>query len=101
MLIGDRGDAQHVQLIFRGLDAIVVAHRLALDIIVGSVHLAQLCQLSRDRMRLQSVTERKAFFVTLLAVLVLALLPVPRLTEFELEVGLHYDRLNHATVSLC
>lgn len=48
-------------------------------------------------MRLQSVTERIAFFVTLLAVLVLALLPVPRLTEFGLDVGFHYDRLNHAT----
>lgn len=48
-------------------------------------------------MRLQSVTERIAFLVTLLAVLVLALLPVPRLTEFGLEVGFHDDRLNHAT----
>ncbi|RWC09722.1 MAG: hypothetical protein E5V18_00485 [Mesorhizobium sp.] len=48
-------------------------------------------------MRLQSVTERIAFFVTLLAVLVLALLPAPRLKEFGLDVGFHNDRLNHAT----
>lgn len=48
-------------------------------------------------MTLQSVAERIAFFVTLLAVLVRALLPLPRLQEFGLDVGFHYDKLNHAT----
>jgi hypothetical protein len=48
-------------------------------------------------MRLGSITERTAFFVTLVAVLVLALLPVPRLEEFGLDVGFHYDKLNHFT----
>ncbi|MER8460819.1 hypothetical protein NKH82_29125 [Mesorhizobium sp. M0915] len=48
------------------------------------------------RMKLRSVTERIAFFVTLLAVFVLALLPVPRLKEFGLDVGFHSDKLNHS-----
>jgi hypothetical protein len=48
-------------------------------------------------MRLYSVTERAAFVITLIAVLVLALLPVPRLKEFGLDIGFHYDKLNHAT----
>lgn len=48
-------------------------------------------------MRFYSVAERVAFLVTLIAVLVLALLPVPRLKEFGIDVGFHYDKLNHAS----
>ncbi|MER9565876.1 hypothetical protein [Mesorhizobium sp. M0571] len=48
-------------------------------------------------MRLQSTSERIAFFVMLLAALAIALLPVQRLEEFGLDVGFHYDKLNHAT----
>ncbi|MER8423287.1 hypothetical protein [Mesorhizobium sp. M1403] len=36
-----------------------------------------------------------AFFVTLLAVVVLALLLVSPLKEFGLDAGFHYDKLNH------
>lgn len=46
-------------------------------------------------MRLHSAAERMAFFIALLAVLMLALLPVSRLKEFGLDVGFHYDKLNH------
>ncbi|MER8386481.1 hypothetical protein NKH14_13300 [Mesorhizobium sp. M1380] len=48
-------------------------------------------------MKLQLITERVGFYVTLLVVLVLALLPVQRLKEFGLDLGFHYDKLNHAT----
>jgi hypothetical protein len=48
-------------------------------------------------MKSYSVAERVAFLVTLIAVLVLALLPVPRLKEFGIDVGFHYDKLNHAS----
>jgi VanZ family protein len=46
-------------------------------------------------MRLYPVIERTAFAVTLFAVLVLALLPVARLKEFGINIGFHYDKLNH------
>lgn len=38
-----------------------------------------------------------AFVVTLVAVLVLALLPVPELQEFGLDIGFDNDKLNHAS----
>lgn len=44
-----------------------------------------------------SAAGRIAFVVTLIVVLVLALLPVPRLEEFGIDVGFHYDKLNHAS----
>lgn len=44
-----------------------------------------------------SVVARTAFFVTFVAVLALALLPVPRLQEFGIDVGFDYDKLNHAS----
>ncbi|MER8680426.1 hypothetical protein [Mesorhizobium sp. M1405] len=46
-------------------------------------------------MRLHSIAEKAAFFVTLFAVLVLALLPVFRLKEPGFGIGFHYDKLNH------
>ncbi|MER8383847.1 VanZ family protein [Mesorhizobium sp. M1399] len=55
----------------------------------------QLAKTIVGTMRLHSVTERMAFFTTLLAVLVLALLPVPRLKEIGLDIGFHYDKINH------
>lgn len=48
-------------------------------------------------MKIYSATERVAFAVTLIAVLVLALLPIPRLKEFGLDIGFHYDKANHAS----
>lgn len=48
-------------------------------------------------MRLQSASERIAFFVMLLAAVALALLPVQLSEEFGLDLGFHYDKLNHAT----
>ncbi|WP_033838407.1 VanZ family protein [Mesorhizobium loti] len=48
-------------------------------------------------MKFYSAAERIAFIVTLIAVLVLALLPVPRLKEFGIDIGFHYDKLNHAS----
>ncbi|MBZ9964995.1 VanZ family protein [Mesorhizobium sp. BR1-1-2] len=48
-------------------------------------------------MRIYSVAERIAFVVTLAAVLVLALLPVHRLKQFGIDIGFHYDKLNHAS----
>ncbi|MBZ9917757.1 hypothetical protein LB579_08575, partial [Mesorhizobium sp. BR1-1-7] len=48
-------------------------------------------------MRIYSVAERIAFVVTLLAVLVLALLPAHRLKQFGIDIGFHYDKLNHAS----
>lgn len=44
-----------------------------------------------------SAAGRIAFVVILIVVLVLALLPVPRLEEFGIDVGFHYDKLNHAS----
>ncbi|MES0151329.1 hypothetical protein NKJ95_29705 [Mesorhizobium sp. M0012] len=46
-------------------------------------------------MRLHPIAERVGFFGTLIAVLVLALLPVHRLKEFGFDIGFHYDKLNH------
>ncbi|MER9579464.1 hypothetical protein NKJ36_25115 [Mesorhizobium sp. M0142] len=46
-------------------------------------------------MKFDSVTERITFFVALLGIHVLALLPVSRLKDFGLDIGLHYDKLNH------
>ena len=48
-------------------------------------------------MRSYSAAGRIAFVITLIVVLVLALLPVPRLEEFGIDVGFHYDKLNHAS----
>ncbi|MBN9220960.1 MAG: VanZ family protein [Mesorhizobium sp.] len=48
-------------------------------------------------MKFYSVAERIAFVVTLIAVLVLALLPIPRLKEFGIDIGFDYDKLNHAS----
>ena len=48
-------------------------------------------------MKVYTAAERIAFLVTLIAVLVLALLPVPRLLDFGIDIGFHYDKLNHAT----
>ncbi|MER8370151.1 hypothetical protein [Mesorhizobium sp. M1378] len=45
-------------------------------------------------MRLHPIAE-KIFFATLIAVLVLALLPVLRLKELGFDIGFHYDKLNH------
>ncbi|WP_095198653.1 hypothetical protein [Mesorhizobium carmichaelinearum] len=44
-----------------------------------------------------SVVLWTAFVVTLVAVLVLALLPVPELQEFGLDIGFDNDKLNHAS----
>jgi hypothetical protein len=38
-----------------------------------------------------------AFVVTLVAVLVFALLPVPELQDFGLDIGFDNDKLNHAS----
>ncbi|MER8908929.1 hypothetical protein NKH99_14760 [Mesorhizobium sp. M0854] len=47
-------------------------------------------------MRLHPIAEKLGFFVTLLAVVVLALLPILRLKEFGLDIGFHFDKVNHA-----
>ncbi len=39
---------------------------------------------------------RSAFVVTFVAILVLALLPESLLQEFGIDIGLGYDKLNHA-----
>ncbi|MGO4640419.1 hypothetical protein AB4Z43_18475 [Mesorhizobium sp. 2RAF45] len=44
-----------------------------------------------------SVAISTAFIVTLVAVLVLALLPVPELQEFGFDIGFENDRVNHAS----
>ncbi|MER8867786.1 hypothetical protein NKI19_29500 [Mesorhizobium sp. M0751] len=46
-------------------------------------------------MSLHLIAEKVVFFVTLIVVLVLALLPVLRLKEFGFDIGFHYDKLNH------
>ncbi|TPM35026.1 VanZ family protein [Mesorhizobium sp. B2-3-4] len=48
-------------------------------------------------MKFFSAAERIAFVATLLAVLVLALLPISRLQEFGIDIGFHYDKANHAS----
>ncbi|AZV23074.1 MULTISPECIES: hypothetical protein [unclassified Mesorhizobium] len=48
-------------------------------------------------MRLHPAAERIAFFSTLVAVLVLALVPIPGLEEYGIDIGFHYDKLNHAS----
>ncbi|MBZ9995282.1 VanZ family protein [Mesorhizobium sp. BH1-1-4] len=48
-------------------------------------------------MKFYSAAERIAFVVTLIAVLVLALLPIPRLDEFGIDIGFPYDKANHAS----
>ena len=48
-------------------------------------------------MTLYSVVERTGFILTLIAVLVLALLPASRLEQFGLNIGFHSDKLNHAS----
>ncbi|MFW8691160.1 MULTISPECIES: hypothetical protein [Mesorhizobium] len=48
-------------------------------------------------MKFYSVAASTAFVVTLLAVLVLALLPVPELQEFGIDIGFDNDKLNHAS----
>ncbi|MER8479311.1 hypothetical protein [Mesorhizobium sp. M1163] len=46
-------------------------------------------------MRLHPIAEKVALFVTLIAVMLLALLPSLRLKEFGFDIGFHYDKLNH------
>ena len=48
-------------------------------------------------MNFYSVAISTAFIVTLVAVLVLALLPVPELQEFGFDIGFENDRVNHAS----
>lgn len=48
-------------------------------------------------MKFYSVAISTAFVVTLVAVLVLALLPVPELQEFGIDIGFDNDKLNHAS----
>lgn len=48
-------------------------------------------------MKLYPAIERAGFFVALIAVLVLALLPASRLEQFGLNIGFHSDKLNHAS----
>ncbi|MBZ9754128.1 VanZ family protein [Mesorhizobium sp. ESP6-5] len=48
-------------------------------------------------MKFYSAAERIAFIATLIAVLVLALLPISRLDEFGIDIGFHYDKANHAS----
>ncbi|MGX5829197.1 hypothetical protein [Mesorhizobium sp. 43Arga] len=48
-------------------------------------------------MKFYSVAISTAFVVTLVAVLVLALLPVPELQEFGFDIGFDNDKLNHAS----
>ncbi|MER9746030.1 hypothetical protein [Mesorhizobium sp. M0140] len=47
-------------------------------------------------MRFYPAAERIAFFGTLIAVLALALLPIPRLEEYGIDIGFRSDKLNHA-----
>jgi hypothetical protein len=47
-------------------------------------------------MRSYSIAERIAFVITFIAVVVLALLPAARLQEFDIDIGFHSDKLNHA-----
>ncbi|MEV8645374.1 hypothetical protein AB0V79_27185 [Mesorhizobium ciceri] len=48
-------------------------------------------------MKFHRVAGQVAFVVALTVVLVLALLPLPRLKDFGIDVGFHYDKLNHGT----
>ena len=48
-------------------------------------------------MKFYSVAISTAFVVTLVAVLVLALLPMPELQEFGFDIGFDNDKLNHAS----
>ncbi|OWK21512.1 hypothetical protein AJ88_19865 [Mesorhizobium amorphae CCBAU 01583] len=48
-------------------------------------------------MKSHRVAEQVAFVVALVVVLVLALLPLPRLKDFGMDIGFHYDKLNHFT----
>ncbi|ODA94197.1 hypothetical protein BFX40_15845 [Mesorhizobium sp. SEMIA 3007] len=48
-------------------------------------------------MNFYSVAISTAFIVTLVAVLALALLPVPELQEFGFDIGFENDRVNHAS----
>ncbi|MER9121472.1 hypothetical protein NKH93_33990 [Mesorhizobium sp. M0954] len=92
---------QQVQLIFGAWDAIVggIGQRSDLPLIMFGGRLClPICSCKNpllNRMRLHSVAERIAFFITLLVVFMLALVPVSRLKELGLEVGFHYDKLNH------
>ncbi|MFD1983347.1 hypothetical protein ACFSOZ_11780 [Mesorhizobium newzealandense] len=48
-------------------------------------------------MKYYKVAERVAFGVMLVVVLAFALLPLPRLKDFGIDIGFHYDKLNHIT----